>query len=80
MNLVFIYGKIIEDIKFDFMINNKHVSVARFKVELKNKSMIEVIAYDNVADFCYQNLKRGMHIFIEGKLNSKMEVQLRKIQ
>jgi single-stranded DNA-binding protein len=49
-------------------------------MKLKNKSIIEVIAYDNVADFCYQNLKRGMHIFIEGKLNSKMEVQLRKIQ
>ena len=68
MNLVFMYGKIIEDIKFDFMINNKHVSVARFKVELKNKSIIEVIGYDKVVDFCYQNLKHGMYIFTEGKL------------
>ena len=76
MNLVFIYGKIIEEIKFDFIINNKHVSIARFKLELSSGSVVQVIAYDEMADTCYQFLQQGMQIFIEGKLNSRMEIEM----
>lgn len=80
MNLVFIYGKIIEEIKFDFMINNKHVSIARFKLQLCSGAIVKVIAYDGIADICYKEFRQGMQIFVEGKLNSKMEVELRKKQ
>lgn len=76
MNLVFISGKIVENIKFDFIINSKHVSIARFKVQLKNKSIVDVIAYDEMADYCYKNLQPKMQLYMEGKLNSRMEIDI----
>ena len=79
MNLVFIYGEIIEEIKFDFMINNKHVSIARFKMKLKNKSIIEVIGYDEIADLCYQKLKSQMKAYIQGKVTTKLAVEIENI-
>ena len=79
MNLVFIYGKIVGAIKFDFIINGKHTSVARFKLELNNESIVQVIGYDEIADFCYQHLKTEMQIFVEGKLSSKMDIEIRNI-
>ena len=79
MNLVFIYGKIVGNIKFDFIINGKHTSIARFKVELTNKSIVEVIAYDEIADFCYRYLEKGIQIFIEGKLTMKMQIEINNL-
>ena len=80
MNLVFIYGKIVEDIKFDFIINGKHNSIARFKIQLNNKHIVQVIGYDEIADFCYQNLGTGMQAWIEGKLTTKMQIEILNIR
>ena len=79
MNLVFIYGKIIEEIKFHFIINNKHVSIARFKLELSSGSVVQVIAYDEIADLCYQKLKPQMKAYIQGKVTTKLAVEIENI-
>lgn len=76
MNLCFLIGKIVSDIKFDFIINSKNISIARFDLELSNKSIVTVNGYDNVADFCYKKLKKEDVIFIYGVLKSAEELKI----
>ncbi len=80
MNIVFIQGKVIEDVKFKFIIHSKDLSIAILKVKLLNKSEIIVKAYNEFADFCYKELNKEDIIFLEGYLNSKMEVIIKTIK
>ena len=56
MNVCFLIGKIVSKIKFDFILNGKNISIVRFDMELENCNKIEVVGYDQVADFCYSKL------------------------
>ena len=86
MNLVFIKGKIIEKIEFKFIYSKNKtkktpISIAQTKVELDNKSIIDVIGYNEKADWMYRNLTINEVIYIEGKLiNDKEEYNNFKIQ
>ena len=79
MNLCFIQGKIISDIKFDFILDSKNISIAIFKLQLNNNSIVNIKAYDDVADYCWRNLVKGSMVGIEGELNSKMEIIIKEI-
>ena len=69
MNEVFIIGKVITEVKFDFILNSKHISVARFGVAtMCDKQEINVIAYDKMADYVYANLKHEDVVIINGYL------------
>ena len=69
MNEVFIIGKVITEVKFDFILNSKHISVARFGVAtMCDKQEINVIAYDKMADYIYANLKHEDVVIINGYL------------
>ena len=74
MNLCFLIGKIISEINFKFVLNSKNISVAYFKVELNNKSIVEVKAYNELADYCYSKLEKGNKVEIQGCLNNEMEI------
>ena len=79
MNLCFLSGKIISDINFKFIINSKHISIAYFNVQLNNKSIIKIIGYNEISDYCYSKLRKNNYIFIEGLLDNNYEVILNKI-
>ena len=69
MNEVFIIGKVITEVKFDFILNSKHISIARFGVAtMCDKQEINVIAYDKMADYIYANLKHEDVVIINGYL------------
>ena len=69
MNEVFIIGKVITEVKFDFILNSKHISVARFRViTVRDKQEIERMAYDEMADYVYANLKHEDVVMINGYL------------
>lgn len=74
MNLVYIQGKVVSKIDFKFIINSKNISIAIFKIEIKNKSVVVVKAYNEIADYCYRKLSEGRDVIIEGKLNTKLEI------
>ena len=78
MNEVFLMGKIITEIKFDFLLNSKKKSIARFYIETLGKQKIKIVGYDDIADFCYSKLNKGNRIFMYGMLN-KDGVIVRKI-
>ena len=79
MNKVFLIGKVKEKVDFKFYIKSKKISVAKTKVILANKSVVTIKGYDNMADYMHQNIKENDVIFIEGKLNENMEVEVIKI-
>ena len=69
MNEVFIIGKVITEVKFDFILNSKHISVAGFRtVTVCDEQEIEIIAYDEMADYIYTNLKHEDVVMINGYL------------
>lgn len=74
MNLCFVIGKILSNIKFEFILNGEDISIAMFDIELLNKSRIKVKGYNEIADFCYRNLEKEINVFIEGYINSKAEL------
>lgn len=79
MNICFIYGKIISEIDFKFIINNKNVSVVRFYIRLSNNSIIRVKAYNRLADYCYRNVIKEDKVYIYGRME-RDEVIIKEIQ
>ena len=76
MNIVFVEGKIISDIDFKFIMNNRNkTSIIVYKIQLNNKSIVTVKGYNEIADYCYRNLKIGDNIYIQGRLNNMMEIE-----
>ena len=78
MNLCFVIGKIVSDIKFEFIINSKNISVAIFEIELSNNSTVKVKGYNEIADYCYKDLKNIDTIMIQGRVeeNGKIEISV----
>ena len=80
MNICFFMGKIVSDIDFQFIIHDRrNISIAIFEVELKNKSKITVVGYNELADICYRNLEKNNIIIAVTFLNSKLEGIVEKI-
>lgn len=80
MNQVFILGKIISDIEFKFMIKNKNKAIAIFKVKLLDDTIVTVEAYNEKADYCYSKLNKNDAIYIQGYINSKMQIIVKDIE
>lgn len=80
MNIIFVLGKIISDINFKFIINKKEKSISIFKIKLLNNSEIIVKAFNEQADYCYSKLNKNDTIYIEGYLNSKMQIIVNNIE
>lgn len=71
MNEVFITGKVITEVKFDFILNSKNISVSKFKImTIYDKQEINITAYDEMADYAYANLKINDIIMINGYLGN----------
>ena len=84
MNIVIIYGKVIEKIDFKFIYDrynnkNKHTSIAKSKIKLMNNSIVEIYGYDEMADYMYRKLKKDMCIILEGKIDSNMKIRVHRV-
>lgn len=79
MNEIFIIGKIVNKIEYKFIVNSKKTfSKAEFNIEL-NKQKFKVKGYNKMADFCYQKLKKNAIVFINGRIESNMEINIKSI-
>ncbi len=72
MNEVFLIGKVIEKVDYKFMLEKNKTAKARMKLELLDKTKIEVIAYNDIADFCLSNLKIEDEVIIYGNLEENI--------
>ena len=80
MNLCFLMRKIISDIEFNFVLNSKNISIARFTLEVDENCMIIIKAYNETEDWCYQNLIKSDRIAIQGEINTSGEVVINSIE
>ena len=80
MNECFILGKIISEIDFNFVINDKNIAISQFKIKLINNSKVNIKAFNNLADYCYQKLEKNKFVFIYGFLNSNLEIIAKEIK
>ena len=80
MNVCFLIGKIVSKIKFDFILNGKNISIVRFDMELENCNKIEVVGYDQVADFYYSKLVQGDFIGILGHITTHGKIIVEEIE
>ena len=83
MNICFFCGIIENEPDFKFIISKKlnfkdslHISISRFYLIIDENTKVLIKAYDNLADFCFHNLKRGDFIFIVGRLREENEVEI----
>ena len=80
MNICILMGKIVSEIEFKFIIKSKHKSIAYFDMELVNKSIIRIKAYDYMADYVYRKYKANPVITVEGKIRGDGMVEIYKKQ
>ena len=81
MNICFFIGKIISDIDFKFIVNDKsNTAVAIFKLKVDDNCILKIKGYNQLADLCYRNLSINNYIILQGELNSKMELILYSIE
>ena len=78
MNEVFIIVKILE-CRYGFLLNNKNSAICKIIGKLENKSIIKLIAYDEIADKCFRRLKISNKYVIQGKLNSNIKIIIKEI-
>ena len=79
MNICILLGEIVSEIEFQFIINSKNKSIAYFDLELLNKSIIKVRAYNEIADYIYSRLSKGDIIVIEGKVRTNEFIEIEKM-
>ena len=86
MNKVILYGRIVSKINFKFIYNRyksnekcKNTSIVSFKIELLNKSIVEIYGYDEIADYVYRKLNKNDFILIDGKIDSSMRIELLQV-
>ena len=83
MNICFFIGKIISEIEYKFIVDNKkYYSISIFQIELNNKSIITVKGYNEIADFCYRKLNRYDNISIKGNIkniNNEFEIMIEEL-
>ncbi len=75
MNLCALKGKVIEDVRFDFLYNSKRISVAKMKLKLRNGSIITIKGHDEMADWMYKNIIKNYDIVLYGRVDSKLEIE-----
>ncbi len=73
MNRCFLIGKIISKVEFQFMLDNKKISISKFILQVNNEKII-IKSHNKIADKCYNKLNKNNIVAIEGELDSKMEV------
>lgn len=80
MNKCFVIGYIISEVEFKFILNGKNNSISKFLLKLLNGSVIKIITYDDMADYCIQKLTPKMFISVSGVINSDINIIACKIE
>ena len=70
-------GKIISEIDFKFIVNNKEIyAIAIFEMELMNGTKLKIKGYNEIANYCYKNYEKNKYVCINGKINSDIEITM----
>ena len=75
INLCFLSGKVINEIDLKFVYNSqkrsldkKHTSIAKIELELQDGQIIQLHAYNEMADYVFRYIKKDDYIFVQGEV------------
>lgn len=82
INLCFLSGKVKNEIDFKFIYNvktkrlsKKHTSIVLIDLEIDKEQVVKAYAYDETADWIYQNIDKDEVIYISGRMRDvKVEI------
>lgn len=70
MNECFLMGIVVEEVNFKFVLNGKNDAIAILKIRLLNNEIVNIVAYNEQADYCFRKLYKDDKIFIYGYLEN----------
>ena len=77
INLCFFMGTVRNDIDLKFVYNSKlkglsrkHISIVIFELKLIDSQIINLYAYDEVADFIYKYIKKSDMVIVQGRFSN----------
>ena len=83
INLCFLNGKVINEVDLKFVYNTrkksldkKHNSIAKIELKLQDGQIIQLHAYNEIADYAFRNIQKGEYITVQGKVkNGYVEIK-----
>ena len=83
INLCFLSGKVINEIDLKFVYNTKkksldkkHISIAEIELKLQDGQIVQLHAYNEIADYAFRNIQKGEYITVQGKVkNGYVEIK-----
>ena len=83
INLCFLSGKVINEIDLKFVYNTKkksldkkHISIAEIELKLQDGQIVQLHAYNEMADYVFRNIHKGEHITIQCEIkNGYIEIK-----
>ena len=79
INLCFLKGKVInkKDLKFVYdkskkSLSKNHICIIILELEIENKQVIYLKAYNEIAEFVYNNVNEGDNILVEGAIKDNI--------
>ena len=83
INLCFLSGKVINEIDLKFVYNSqkrsldkKHTSIVKIELKLQDEQVIQLHAYNEMADYVFRNVKKSDYIFVQGEVkNNYVEIK-----
>ena len=80
MNICVVMGKIIEEVNFEFIYNEKYISIANCKIQLMDKSQIEIFKLDEKADYMYKAVNMNDIILVSGSIVNERKTNKIRIE
>ena len=80
MNEYFGIGKVIRKENFKFVLNKNHKSRIAMTIKLIDANEVQIVAYDEKADYMIRNIFEGDVILIQGKLKSENNILIIEVK
>ena len=83
INLCILNGKVINEVDLKFVYNTrkksldkKHNSIAKIELKLQDGQIVQLHAYNEIADYAFRNIQKGEYITVQGKVkNGYVEIK-----
>ena len=76
MNICFIMGKVLKDIEFEFMYEDKRISIAYTDLKLRDNTILTIKGYGKIADIMYRNIEKNDNILLKGNIVKEKNIEI----
>ena len=75
INLCFLSGEVINEVDLKFVYNTrkksldkKHISISKIELKLQDGQIVQLHAYNEMADYVFRNIQKGEYITVQGEV------------